>query len=278
MAALTDDLNGRVRSLLTVAGLGILGLSLPPVPLRAQTAESLVPATPSHTARVSYADGLLKIEAFDSTLDDILAKVASLLNVKIEVPDAVKKEKVLVTLGPGPSRPILANLFDESRIDYVIQDADARSGKIKSILLVERQKASSSPAVATVASGNPRSPNGRTSISSMPEPPSESGSPASAPEIVSAGAPPGTSAAPPPQPGDAPTGAGAAGEPADQSASIGTASTPSTSQPGMLNGQKVAPMNPPATLNSQNINQQLQQMYQQRVQANQQPAASPIIK
>src|SRR2546430_2687658 len=41
-------------------------------------------------------------------------------------------------------------------------------------------------------------------------------------------------------------------------------------QPEQLNGQRVAPMSPPSNLNPQSINQQLQQMYQQRVQIVQQ--------
>lgn len=276
---------------LATAGACFLALVLLVSPVLAQQAETPAPAAqvlttpaesqsaPTLSLKASYTGGQLSIEAANSTLEEILSKVSALLNVRIEIPEAARQEKLFVTLGPGPGRRILAELLDESGVDYVIQELD--SGKIASVLLLERQKTQASPVPIQAAAIGPRGPHGRAVMSadSGLSPDSDhtaSGSPdtaaaeASSPNSLQIPARPedsGTSGADAPPPPADPSGSSAISPP-DSSLATGA-------QPGMLNGQKVAPMSVPATLNSESISQQLQQMYQQRMQINQQQAAAP---
>ena len=72
--------------------------------------EKLPPASPS----VEYSDQLLKIGAFNSTLADILAKVAALTGADIEVPPNARAERMVVDLGPGPPRQVLTSLLADA--------------------------------------------------------------------------------------------------------------------------------------------------------------------
>src|SRR6516162_4796871 len=71
---------------------------------------SVAPASqpaPAGSLNISYVDGQLRIDALDSTLRDVLTKVAALTGVKIEIPAGASSERLpVVKLGPGPARQI----------------------------------------------------------------------------------------------------------------------------------------------------------------------------
>jgi len=215
--------------------------------------------TPAAPPSISYAGGQLRINALDSTLADVLTKVAALTGMKIEVPDGANRERMpMVELGPGPARQVLASLLSDSTFDYLIQASDADPEKIQSVLLMPREKKGSGANATTAAARPARGPNGRPA----PEPaqPEEAPAPDSAvaatpesaaAEAMSLSSQPDPSTQAPPAPLD----------PSGQFPRL---------QPDSSNPAKPGALTPPQVLNPESINQQLQQMYQQRTLMTQQ--------
>jgi hypothetical protein len=217
------------------------------------------PSTPAPGApTITYTMGLLRIQGLDSNLSEVLSRVAALTGVKIEIPEGVKDERLpFVAFGPGSPREVLGSLLRESELDYLIQGGEGNDGKLLTVMLLKREKRSSA---TEVAARSPRSPAGRPAPSVAAEQPAPETAPAASSGAAEAAAVVGSSPASPAQDANAPPSAPAAILPTD---GLG-------SPPQQLNGQKVAPLSPPAALTPQNISQQLQQMYQQRMQINQQ--------
>ncbi len=194
---------------------------------------------------ISYAGGQLSIHVLDSTLAEVLAKVATLTDVKIDVPDGAATEKMpVVELGPGPARQVLASLLSDSDFDYLIQASDSDPGKIHSVLLIPREKkgggdagmAASRSSFAGAVALSEGLPQARVAAAQMAD---------SASEASSINPQPGLTL--PQEPAAAPA-----------------------VQPGQLGLTRTGALTPPQTLSSQSISQQLQQMYQQRMQMVQQ--------
>ena len=115
---------------------------------------------------VSYVGGQLRIDVLGATLADVLAKVAALTGVTIDLPEAAKDERLpAVQLGPGPAREVLASLLSDSDLDYLIQASDADANRIQSVMIMPREK-KGSPADA--AARAPHSPFGRSEAPPAP--------------------------------------------------------------------------------------------------------------
>jgi hypothetical protein len=218
----------------------------------AAAAES--PAPPAVPPKITYAGGQLRIDALGSTLAEVLTQVAALTGAKIDVPAAAESERMpVVELGPGPARQILAELLSDSNFDYLIQASDADPERIQSVLLMPRGKKGSgtngSDAVARASHGPAAPPEAPVPDSPAPAPP-EIPVPDASSLTPSAPAQPEQATPPPPVPPDL------SGQPLLQ---------PDTSNPA-----KPGALTPPATLTPESINQQLQQMYQQRALMTQQ--------
>jgi hypothetical protein len=226
---------------------------------------------------ISYTDGQLTINLLNTTLAEVLGKVAKLTGVAIEVPSGAGGERLqIVELGPGPARQILASLLSDSNFDYLIQGTDNDSEKVQSVLLMPRGKKDATPGGIPGPGNGPR--GFRAAAVTPPPPPEEPAAPEpptpAVAESLPAGLTPVDPQAPPPQPQvpAPPAGAQPAYAPLDPSAlppqSVldqplpqGLTADPTTSRPGALT--------PPPVMNQQSITQQLQQMYQTRAQMNQ---------
>jgi hypothetical protein len=96
---------------------------------------------PAVSPKITYEDGQLRIEALDSTLADVLRKVASLTGVTIDIPAGANSERMpVVDFGPGPARQVLASLLSDSGFDFLIQASGTDPGKIQNVLLIARDK------------------------------------------------------------------------------------------------------------------------------------------
>jgi hypothetical protein len=243
---------GCALALLLFAGFAAAQTTTPEAP--AAAAES--PARPAVPPKITYVGGQLRIDALGSTLAEVLTQVAALTGVNIEIPAGANSERMpVVELGPGPARQILASLLSDSNFDYLIQASDADPEKIQSVLLMPREKKGSgtngSDAVARASRGPaaPAPPEVTAPDSPAPAPP-EIPAPDASSLTEPAPAQPVQATPPVPMPPDL------SGQPLLQ---------PDTSNPA-----KPGALTPPAALTPQSINQQLQQMYQQRAQMTQQ--------
>jgi hypothetical protein len=244
---------GCVLGLLLFARVGVAqngpGTALPTRAPEAPATAAEPPARPAVPPKITYVGGQLRIDALGSTLATVLTQVAALTGVKIEIPAGADNERMpVVELGPGPARQILASLLSDSNFDYLIQASDADPEKIQSVLLMPREKkgteaaarAARGPNVAAVAP--PEAPPPDAPVAPQPETAGQEASPA--PAAMQAADP---SATPPNQSGQFPL-----------------------LQPDSTNPAKPGALTPPSSLSSDSINQQLQQMYQQRAQMTQQ--------
>ena len=118
--------------------------------------------TPAAPPKISYVGGQLRIDALDSTLADVLTKVAALTGVRIDVPAGADSERMpVVELGPGPARQVLASLLSDSNFDYLIQASDADPEKIQSVVLMPREKKGAGPMGRMLAARPSRGPSAR---------------------------------------------------------------------------------------------------------------------
>jgi hypothetical protein len=217
-----------------------------------QTASAPAPSVPAVSPTISYVGGQLRISALDSTLAELLTRVAVLTGVNIDIPAGVGGERMaVIELGPGPPRQILAQLLSDSNCDFLIQALDTDPGRIQSVLLMQREKkgsranamdAAARPLVIPYArvAAPPVKPDEPVSENALPAPPENPAAEANPQNPQSA-------ATQPDQPAQSP---------------LSQPEQPTSTRPGALT--------PPQTLNSQTINSQLQQMYQQRSQMVQQ--------
>src|ERR1035438_1420857 len=217
---------------------------------------------PTVATRISYVDGQLRIDAFDITLADVLTKVADLTGVSIEIPPGARTERLpVVQLGPGTARQVLAELLSDSTFDFLIQSPSADPEKLQSVLLIPRDKKGGG---ATTADGTARPPRGPSALAAaQPEavpdnPRPETAALESSSVNTVAEAMPAAPSTPPAQTAALP----------DLPMQM-----PSSLQPDPSAVSRPGALAPPPTLTPQSINQQLQQMYQTRMQMIQ-PAAA----
>jgi hypothetical protein len=225
-----------------------------PAPVPAQTVSAPPPLEkcPTVPAKISYVAGQLRIDAFDVTLADVLQKVAALTGVIIDLPPGARNERLpVVELGPGTARQVLAELLSDSAFDFLIQSSSADPDKLQSVLLMPRDKKGGG---TTTADGTARPPRGTSAMA------------AAQPEAVPDNPQPGTAvlesssvnAVAEAMPSTPPAQAAALPDQPIQLPSSLQQDPSALNRPGALA--------PPQTLSPQGINQQLQQMYQTRMQ------------
>jgi hypothetical protein len=124
---------------------------LPPGPL-SQLPMDQIPATP---AKVSYQNGLLTITAQNSTLGEILRDVRKLTGASFEFPPHFSgtDERVVVSLGPGAPREVLAALLNGSSLNYMMMGSISDPTAVVAVILMPKSAVPGS--TQTAANGIP---------------------------------------------------------------------------------------------------------------------------
>jgi hypothetical protein len=99
----------------------------PEVPLRP---EQMPPVPP----KVIYQNGLLSVEATNSTLSDILNGIRTKAGIQIEGIQGAH-DRVAVKLGPAPVEAVLTGLLRGSRFDYMILGRVGRPDIVQRVIL-----------------------------------------------------------------------------------------------------------------------------------------------
>lgn len=107
----------------------------PAVPAPPPTLEQSPPTAP----RVSMQNGLLLIDAHNSTLSQVLRAVQQQTGASVDVPAAANSERVVAQIGPGQPRDVLTALLNGSKFDYVILGVLGNPGAVQKVLLTPRQ-------------------------------------------------------------------------------------------------------------------------------------------
>jgi hypothetical protein len=161
-----------------------------PPPAPPPTPEQL----PAVQPRVSFQNGLLSIEANNSTMYDVLSAVKRQTGANIDVPLGSAADRVVTRIGPGKPRDVMASLLSGSKFNYIIVGAAQNPDGIQRVILSRRPAGAAPAAASGQASFNPQvvpAPEDEPVEEMEPEPPPE--------EIAQPEAPPATA-----QPGQDP--------------------------------------------------------------------------
>lgn len=100
-----------------------------------------------HAPIVSYADGLLSVDAENSNLTDVLFAISEKTGAGIELPMSEGMlDRVVIRMGPGRPREILAALLEGSTYNYVISENP--SGALDKVVLQPKEMAPPPPAIS----------------------------------------------------------------------------------------------------------------------------------
>ena len=112
-----------------------------PAPERAKTPEEL----PAVQPRVSYRDGLLTIEAPNSSLGSVLSAIHNKTGIQFEGVQA-GQERVAVRTGPAPVDEVLLELLRGSRFDYIMVGREDNPAIVQRVILTLRSGVGVAPA------------------------------------------------------------------------------------------------------------------------------------
>jgi len=105
-----------------------------PAPPAAALPLEQMPASPP---QVTFQNGMLTISAHNSTLGDILRAVHARTGADVDVPPNAT-ERVVVELGPGPARDILASLLNGSHFNYVMLGSATNPHALDRVILTAK--------------------------------------------------------------------------------------------------------------------------------------------
>lgn len=128
-----------------------------PAPVQATPAPRTLAQQPAVNPRVTYANGLLSIDAPNSNLSDILNGIRRATGAAIEG-NIASGDRVVVRLGPGQPQEVISALLNGSRFDYIVLGSQQRPGAIDRLVLLAR---SSAPATNVGGSVNAAPPAGQ---------------------------------------------------------------------------------------------------------------------
>lgn len=115
---------------------------LPPLPSGPLTQLPMeqIPAAP---AKVTYQGGLLTISAENSSLGEILRDVRKLTGASIDIPQgsAGANERVVIHIGPGSPRDVLAVLLNGSSYNYVMVGSNSNPTSVSTVVLSAKPSA-----------------------------------------------------------------------------------------------------------------------------------------
>ena len=103
--------------------------------------------------QVTYQNGLLTIDARNSTLSQVLRAVQARTGASVEMPSSAANERVMMQVGPGRARDVLNTLLNGSKFDYIILGMADNSDGVQKVILITRQNAAAT--VNTAQSSTP---------------------------------------------------------------------------------------------------------------------------
>jgi hypothetical protein len=107
---------------------------VPQTPPPPPTLEQQSPTAP----QVSYRNGLLTIDAPNSTLSSILRAVQSQTGATMDVPSGAGSDRVAMRLGPGQPRDVLNTLLNGTKFDYMILGVAGQPGAVQRVILTPK--------------------------------------------------------------------------------------------------------------------------------------------
>lgn len=112
---------------------------------------------PAVAPTVAYYNGMLSIDAANSSLGDVLKEVKRLTGVTIEGGNV--SDRIVAHLGPDSPNTVLTQLLDGSRFDYIILGSKTDPTAVQRLVLMARSGASlGAPMASAQPGGQPQPP------------------------------------------------------------------------------------------------------------------------
>lgn len=105
--------------------------------------------------QVTYRNGLLTVNAVNSTMSSLLAAIRSRTGIEFEGAEN-SPERVAVSLGPAPEGEVLAAIFSGSGFDYVVLGRADSPDTVQRVVLTPKNKAGAG--AGPVIAGRPPQP------------------------------------------------------------------------------------------------------------------------
>lgn len=126
---------------------GVAGATAPaqtapmgPPPPPAEIPQPSRPADmPPVPPQVTYKNGMLTVNAVNSTMSSLLAAIRSKTGIEFEGAEN-SAERVAINMGPAPEGEVLAGIFTGSSFDYVVLDRADSPGTVQRVILTPRGK------------------------------------------------------------------------------------------------------------------------------------------
>ncbi|HET9365896.1 MAG TPA: hypothetical protein VFP71_12875 [Candidatus Angelobacter sp.] len=97
------------------------------------------PTTPATPPEVTYRDGMLTVQAPNSTLNSVVTAIKNKTGIEFEgwenVPD-----RVVLSLGPAPAGEVLSAIFGGSRFDFVAVGRPDSPGIVQRVILTAKNQ------------------------------------------------------------------------------------------------------------------------------------------
>jgi hypothetical protein len=262
-------------------------------PSQASQAQAATPATPvasQHATAplVTFENGQLTIVAENVSLAEVMAAIHNAMGTQVEIPPGSSTDRVWAHLGPGSAHRILSDLLANTELDYIIQGSPSDNGGIRSVTLSVRAPdsgpgkngAMSSPIESAAERRNPRF----GSIPASASEPQPEAAPAPAPTPQEAASAATVTPAAPAAPAATPAADGSSSDSASAPVAPSTDGTPKLAEQASASMTPTGPPNvfpqtpqpsagsfnphpsPPPSMSTDQVVQQLANMYQQRRQ------------
>lgn len=97
--------------------------------------------------QVTYRDGLLTVNAVNSTMSSLLAAIRSRTGIEFDGAEN-SSERVAVSLGPAPEGEVLAAIFSGSGFDYVVLGRADSPETVQKVVLTPKARGAAGPVIA----------------------------------------------------------------------------------------------------------------------------------
>jgi hypothetical protein len=116
-----------------------------PTPMQPMSPADMPPAPP----QVTFRNGLLTVNAVNSTLASLLTAIRNKTGIEFEGAELASQDRVAISMGPATEGEVLASILSGSNLDYVVMGRPDSPTIVQKVLLTRRTR----PGAATVANG-----------------------------------------------------------------------------------------------------------------------------
>jgi hypothetical protein len=89
-------------------------------------------------AQVTYQNGMLTVQAMNSTLGALLTAIRNKTGIQFEGLEGGASERVVISMGPAPEGEVLNAILKGSTFNYVVLDRPDSPGTVQRVLLTPR--------------------------------------------------------------------------------------------------------------------------------------------